>query len=115
MRLWIRVTIFKDSTMVLGKVKVFFFFFCPGVFYARKLSRVTQTFVIIFALTISCEIVEKTHRDQFGHVSTPQIVCQEGKAEPIFERAVKQLPYASKIWYAYAEWCEVQDGFFSPQ
>jgi len=34
---------------------------------------------------------------------------QEGKAEPIFERAVKQLPYASKIWYAYAEWCEVQD------
>ena len=42
------------------------FFFGQGVFYARKLSRLTQTFVIIFVLTISCEIVEKTDRGQFG-------------------------------------------------
>ncbi|CAK9078814.1 mRNA 3'-end-processing protein rna14 [Durusdinium trenchii] len=34
---------------------------------------------------------------------------QEGKAEPVFERAVKQLPYAARIWAAYAEWCEMQD------
>ena len=37
-------------------------------------------------------------------------VCdlQEGKAEPIFERAVAQLPYAARIWAAYAEWSEMQ-------
>eukprot|EP00435_Cladocopium_sp_Y103_P020496 s1453_g5.t1 len=34
---------------------------------------------------------------------------QEGKAEPVFERAVKQLPFAARIWAAYAEWCEMQD------
>ncbi|CAE7313686.1 CSTF77 [Symbiodinium sp. KB8] len=34
---------------------------------------------------------------------------QEGKAEPVFERAVTQLPYAARIWAAYAEWSEMQD------
>eukprot|EP00933_Yihiella_yeosuensis_P050692 TRINITY_DN48484_c0_g1_i1.p1 TRINITY_DN48484_c0_g1~~TRINITY_DN48484_c0_g1_i1.p1 ORF type:complete len:846 (+),score=196.37 TRINITY_DN48484_c0_g1_i1:101-2638(+) len=34
---------------------------------------------------------------------------QEGKAEPIFERAVKQFPFAARIWAAYAEWSETQD------
>lgn len=34
---------------------------------------------------------------------------QEGKAEPVFERAVKQLPFAARIWAAYAEWSEMQD------
>ena len=33
---------------------------------------------------------------------------QEGKAEPVFERAVKQLPFAARIWAAYGEWCEMQ-------
>eukprot|EP00931_Biecheleriopsis_adriatica_P105082 TRINITY_DN79677_c0_g1_i1.p1 TRINITY_DN79677_c0_g1~~TRINITY_DN79677_c0_g1_i1.p1 ORF type:complete len:850 (-),score=186.97 TRINITY_DN79677_c0_g1_i1:79-2604(-) len=33
----------------------------------------------------------------------------EGKAEPVFERAVKQFPAAARIWAAYAEWCETQD------
>jgi len=33
----------------------------------------------------------------------------EGKAEPVFEKAVKQLPSAARIWAAYAEWCETQD------
>ena len=34
--------------------------------------------------------------------------CEEGKAEPVFERAVAQLPYAARIWAAYAEWSEMQ-------
>mmetsp|Transcript_51883 Transcript_51883/g.93427 ORF Transcript_51883/g.93427 Transcript_51883/m.93427 type:complete len:846 (+) Transcript_51883:38-2575(+) len=34
---------------------------------------------------------------------------QEGTAEPVFERAVKQFPSAARIWAAYAEWCETQD------
>ncbi|CAJ1341867.1 unnamed protein product, partial [Effrenium voratum] len=34
---------------------------------------------------------------------------QDGKAEAVFERAVKQLPYAARIWAAYAEWSEMQD------
>mmetsp|Transcript_36083 Transcript_36083/g.83097 ORF Transcript_36083/g.83097 Transcript_36083/m.83097 type:complete len:837 (+) Transcript_36083:38-2548(+) len=34
---------------------------------------------------------------------------QEGKAEPVFERAVAQLPYAARIWAAFAEWSEMQD------
>ena len=37
-------------------------------------------------------------------------VLQEGKAEPVFERAVKQLPFAARIWAAYAEWSEMQVG-----
>ncbi|CAL1150008.1 unnamed protein product [Cladocopium goreaui] len=37
------------------------------------------------------------------------VFLQEGKAEPVFERAVKQLPFAARIWAAYAEWSEMQD------
>ena len=44
----------------------------------------------------------------------PWIQCasQEGKAEPVFERAVKQLPFAARIWAAYAEWSEMQAVLF---
>lgn len=34
---------------------------------------------------------------------------QEGKVEPVFERVLKQMPWAARIWAAYAEWCETQD------
>lgn len=34
---------------------------------------------------------------------------QSGKPVEVFERAVKQFPFAARIWTAYAEWCEAQD------
>ena len=37
-----------------------------------------------------------------------KLPLEEGKAEPVFERAVTQLPYAARIWAAYAEWSEMQ-------
>lgn len=33
---------------------------------------------------------------------------QDRAAAPVFERALKQLPHAARIWAAYAEWCELQ-------
>mmetsp|Transcript_154807 Transcript_154807/g.269121 ORF Transcript_154807/g.269121 Transcript_154807/m.269121 type:complete len:874 (-) Transcript_154807:120-2741(-) len=34
---------------------------------------------------------------------------REGKAAPVFERAVAQFPTGTRFWVAYAEWCETQD------
>jgi len=34
----------------------------------------------------------------------------EGKPGPVFERAVKQFPCSARIWTAYAEWSESQEG-----
>eukprot|EP00927_Polykrikos_kofoidii_P048396 TRINITY_DN42685_c0_g1_i1.p1 TRINITY_DN42685_c0_g1~~TRINITY_DN42685_c0_g1_i1.p1 ORF type:complete len:364 (+),score=87.25 TRINITY_DN42685_c0_g1_i1:147-1238(+) len=34
---------------------------------------------------------------------------REGRAAPVFERAVVQFPTSARIWTAYAEWCEGQD------
>lgn len=33
---------------------------------------------------------------------------QSGKPQEVFERAVRQFPYAARIWMTYAEWSEVQ-------
>jgi len=32
----------------------------------------------------------------------------EGKAAPVFDRAVSRFPTSARIWISYAEWCEVQ-------